>query len=181
VARQNAILNGVDDKVEVFLSDSYSPLTEADRNSLETFRGHTNFILANPPSSEGDDGFEYRRVVLRGARHYLIAGGVVLLNISYQYGQQRVERLGYQIPKFHYKGVLTSTDWVPFDLQRFDLYHCLDLYAEEERRGGLKYVFANPENPRENLDAKSALANYLRTGLSPLTKWQTHLFRYMVE
>ncbi len=121
VARQNTILNGVEDKVEFFVSDSYTPFAEADRKSLETLMGQTNFILANPPSSEGDDGFNYRRLVLRRARPYLVTGGVVFLSISYQYGQQRVERLSQQIPGFSYGGVLTSTDWVSFDLHRPDV------------------------------------------------------------
>jgi 16S rRNA G966 N2-methylase RsmD len=181
VARQNAILNGVEDKVEFFLSDSYTPVAEADRKRLEILWGQTNFILANPPSSEGDNGFEYRRLVIMGARQYLVTGGVVFLSISHQYGQQRVERLSQQIPGFSYGGVLASTDWVPFDLERPDLLHCLELYVEEERRGGLKYVFVNPEVPNVYMDAQAALAYFRRMGLSPLTKWQTHLFRYIGE
>jgi hypothetical protein len=181
MARQNAILNGVQDKVEFFVSDSYTPFAEGERKSLETLVGQTNFILANPPSSEGDDGFEYRRRVLTGARQYLGTGGVVFLSISYQYGRQRVEGLSQRIPWFSYGGVLASTDWVPFDLQRPDLLHCLELYAEEERRGGLHYVFLLPEIPDVYMDAQAALAYFRRIGLSPLTKWQTHLFRYVGE
>jgi len=52
---QNAILNRVEDKVEFFVSDSVTPFAEADRNSLETLVGQTNFILANPPSSDGEE------------------------------------------------------------------------------------------------------------------------------
>ena len=181
VARQNAILNGVEEKVEFFVSDSFMPFAEADRQSLETMVRQTHFVLANPPSSEGDDGFEYRRLVLTEARQYLVTGGVVFLSISYQYSQQRVERLSQQIPGFSYGGVLASTDWVPFDLQRSDLLHCLTLYAEEEGRGGSKYVFLNPQFPNVYLDAQAALVCFRRAGLSPLTKWQTHLFSYVGE
>jgi SAM-dependent methyltransferase len=181
IARQNAILNGVEDKVEFLLSDSFMPFVEADRKSLEAMLGQINFVLANPPSSKGDDGFEYRRLVLREAQQYLVKGGAVFLSISYQYSQQRVERLSEQIPGFSYGGLLTSTDWVSFDLQRSDLFHCLELYAEEERHGGLKYVFMNPQVPNAHMDAQTALAHFRRTGSSPLTKWQTHLFRYVGE
>ena len=132
-ARQNATLNGVAAKASFFPSDSYTPFAQADRHNLQALLGKTNFILANPPSSEEDDGFGYRRLVLRGAREYLVDGGVVFLNISYQYGQQRVEHLLQDVPGLRYGGVLASTDWVPFDLQRPDLRHCLELYAEEER------------------------------------------------
>ncbi|MCA9931915.1 MAG: class I SAM-dependent methyltransferase [Anaerolineales bacterium] len=176
VARQNAVLNGVENKTAFFLSDSYHPSAEADRRSLETMRGQISFILANPPSSDGDDGFEYRRRVLRGARKYLMPGGVVFLNISYQYGEQRVQDLMQQIPGFSYGGVLVGTDWVPFDLQRDDLHRCLVFYATEERRGGLTYSFANPEMPKMTMDAQTALSVFQQKGLSPLTRWQTHLW-----
>ncbi len=178
-ARQNAVLNGVEDKAAFFLSDSYTPFAETERKSMEALRGRINFVLANPPSSEGDDGFQYRWLVLQGARPFLAAGGVVFLNISYQYGPQRVANLHQQIPGFSYGGVLAGTDWVPFDLQRPDLLHCLMLYAAEERRGGLKYAFAHPEMSKLSMDAQAALAYFQRTQSSPLSKWQTHLFRYM--
>jgi len=181
VARQNAILNRVEAQVTFLLSDSYKPLAETDQRALETLLGQTHFVLANPPFSEGDDGFAFRRQVLEGARPYLVPGGIVFLNISYQYGQERIANLCHQIPGFIYAGVLASTDWVPFDLQRLDLIQCLEAYVQEESRGGLKYVFAHPEASSDFLDARAALANFQRTGLSPLTKWQTHLFRFMDE
>ena len=178
VARQNATLNGVEDRVTFYLSNSYTPLAESDQGSLETWTGQTNFIVANPPSSDGDDGFEFRRMVLRGARPYLVTGGVVFLNISYQYGQQRIENLAQEISGFDYGGLLASTDWVPFDLQRADLWRCLEYYVEEEQRGGFKYTFAHPDAVNVHLDAQSALADFQRTGVNPLTKWQTHLFSF---
>ena len=134
-----------------------------------------DFILANPPSSEGDDGFGYRRVVLRGARIFLVPGGVVFLSVSYQYGMSRVERLCQDAPGFEYRGVLASTDWVPFDLNRPDLLHCSHLYADEERRGGFEYAFRHPRH-EQTMTAQAALAHYEQTGDSPLSKWQTHLF-----
>ena len=178
VARQNALINGVEDEVEFILSDSYTPLAEADKRTLDVLRGQINFVLANPPASEGDDGFEYRRLILEGARSYLVPGGVVFLNISYQHGQQRVKRLTQQVSGFDYGGLLASTDWVPFDLRRIDLLHCLENYAEEESRGGLRYVFASPEVKHVFINARTALANFQRSGISPLTRWQTHLFKY---
>ena len=144
---------------------------------LEAVRGRVNFILANPPSSENDDGFEYRRIVLRGAREYLLDGGIVFLSISYQYGP-RIERLAKDVPGFFHEGILASTEWVPFDLGRPDLLHCLELYAQEETDGGLEYTFSNPLHPDECVNAQTALELYDKTKRSPLSKWQTHLFRY---
>jgi hypothetical protein len=177
IARTNAQQNGVSDKAAFVLSDSYLPRAVGDRAVLKELEGRVNFILANPPSSEGDDGFGYRRIVLRGARSYLIPGGVILLNISYQYGQRRVEGLCQDAPGFVYGGVLASTDWVPFDVNRPDLLQCLHWYAVEESRGGFNYTFRNPGAGDEKaMNAQAALVHYERTGQSPLSKWQTHLF-----
>jgi len=179
IARQNAITNRVENKAEFLLSDSYTPILETDLNRLESYTGKMNFILANPPSSEGDDGFGYRRLVLKGATRFLVKGGVIFLNISSQYSFQRVERLIQELSGIDYEGLLSSSDRVPFDLQHPDLSHCLELYVNEEDRGGEKYVFVNPDDPNEIMNAKSALENYQRNGISPLTQWQTHLFRYV--
>jgi len=178
-ARQNIRENNVEEKVEVELSDSYLPQTSLGQHKLEEYKKQTQFILANPPSSKGDDGFEYRRIVLRDGRSYLQGGGVVFLSISYQYGEKRIDSLAEQIKGYTYGGILSSTEWVPFDLQRSDLLHCIEMYAEEEGQRGIEYQFQNPETAEESImNAKEALAYYQRTGKSPLSKWQTHLFNF---
>ena len=178
IARENALANSIDKKVLFIRSDSYYPFSETHGKNLEALKGRVNFILANPPSSEDDDGFEYRRIVLEGAKEYLQNDGVVFLSISYQYGIQRIERMTNDVSGFVHAGVLASTEWVSFDLGRPDLLHCLELYAKEERRGGLEYTFANPETLKEGMNARSALDHYYETLRSPLSKWQTHLFKY---
>ncbi len=178
IALKNAQLNGVEGNVISMHADSYQPFSDDDRKALESIKEQAHFVLANPPSSENDDGFEYRRIVLRGARKYLVDGGLVFLNISYQYGLARIEQLAKEIPGFTHEGILASTDWVPFDLGRPDLLHCLQLYAREEVGGGFEYTFSNPLHPDENINAQAALQLYHKTKQSPLSKWQTHLFRY---
>jgi SAM-dependent methyltransferase len=174
-ARENAIVNGVEGKVTFLLSDSFAPKHPDGQETLRRLEGSIDFLLSNPPSSEGDDGFGYRRIVLRGARRYLVPGSVVFLSVSHQYGRYRVERVCEEAPGFAYGGILSSTDWVPFDLRRPDLLRCLALYAEEERRGGAGYTFQSAETG-ERLDARAALDSFKRSGVSPLSKWQTHLF-----
>jgi SAM-dependent methyltransferase len=182
IARENALQNGVADKVIFLHSDSYTPFYPADRAILDSLRNKVHFILANPPSSEGDDGFGYRRLVLRGASNFLAPGGVVFLSVSYQYGTTRVKRLGQEVPGFAYRGVLASTDWVPFDLGRPDLLHCLRLYANEERRGGWAYTFQHPDGDGEQtMTAQEALAHFQKTGQSPLSKWQSHWFVFTAD
>jgi SAM-dependent methyltransferase len=176
-ARQNAILNGVAQKVTFCLADSYTALEAAGQALLQNCRGRVDFILANPPSSAGDDGLAYRRLVLRGGRPYLAPGGIMLLNISYQYGARRVRALAEEIAGYEYGGLLASSGWVPFDPQRPDLRQALLYYAAEEARGGLAYRFGHPQERAQQIDARTAVAVFERSGLSPLTKWQTHLFR----
>ncbi|MGH2542329.1 MAG: methyltransferase [Ardenticatenaceae bacterium] len=178
IARQNARLNAVERKVTFFHANSYAPFSPEEREAFDALAGQTDFILANPPSSEGGDGFGYRRVVLSGAQRNLRHGGVLFLSISYQYGVERIAQLTEEIGGFTYGGVLATTGWVPFDLARPDLLHCLELYAQEEDHGGLAYAFAHPEAPDdEPLTARAALDYYQRTGRSPLSRWQAHLFR----
>lgn len=177
VARQNAAANSVDRKTTFFESDSYSPISAADHRELESLAGQIDFVVANPPASDGDDGFGWRRRVLAGARKYLTASGRVFLSVSSQYGMQRVMRLLEDAPGFRYGGLLASTEWVPFDLARPDLLECLRLYAQEEARGGLSYAFHDPAvNDDQMRTATVALERFFRCGESPLMKWQTHLF-----
>lgn len=178
VAWENARLNRVGDKVTFMRSNSYLPFSDSERKALEDLKSRVNFILANPPSSEGDDGFAYRRIILRGGKEYLRDGGIVFLSISYQYGLSRIERLTTEVPGFVHGGILATTDWFPFDLDRPDLLHCLELYAQEEMRGGLEYTFSNPGHAGECVNAQTALELFHKIGRSPLSKWQTHLFKY---
>ena len=179
VAQQNAVQNGVSEKVRFLLSDSYTPLAEADRQFLQTFAGQTQFIVSNPPTSEGDDGFGFRRQVLRDGLDFLQDDGVVFLSISSQYGQARIARLTQDAPGYRYGGVLVSSGWQPFDLQRPDLLLCLQQYVQQEELGGLHYVFLEQEGAsvgEDFMDARAAWARYGQSGQSPLMKWGVHLF-----
>ncbi|MCO6453091.1 MAG: methyltransferase [Caldilineales bacterium] len=179
IARQNAARNGVAAKTRFMLADSYLPFSETDRHDLAAQAGNFDFILANPPSSDGDDGFQFRRVVLEGAKGFLRRNGILFLNISYQYGAERVRRLWSDTTGLKYEGVLASTDWVPFDLNRPDLLQSAQDYAAEEQRGGWPYAFHHPTQPDLEIAARAALDIFRREGSSPLSKWQVHLFRYI--
>ena len=177
IARKNARTNGVEKKTEFLHSDSFLPFDQTDRNTVASLKGTVQFVLANPPASDGDDGFDFRRRVLRESREFLSRGGVVFLSISSQYGGKRIKSLADDAPGFDHGGVLATTDWVPFDLKRPDLLECLKNYVNEERRGGLEYEFVLPgDQSNVFVNAQAALAHYERTGESPLSRWQTHLF-----
>lgn len=178
VSRINAKSNGVDDKVSFMQADSYSPFNDNEKRELNELRGKVNFIISNPPSSDWDDGFGFRRIVMTGAKDFLADGGVVFLNVSYQYSMERIESLYKGLDEFEYLGVAASTDWVPFDLNREDLVDCLKTYAKEESAGGIEYTFAEDESGSRFINARTALENYNKKAASPFTKWQTHIFRY---
>jgi hypothetical protein len=177
IARENARVNAVENKLIFIQSDSFSPFNPDDHQVLDEIKGKVTFILANPPASEEKDGFEYRRIVLRDGLEYLHPEGFIFMSISYQYGQSRIENLVHEIPGFSYEGLLASTDWVPFDLSRPDLLRCLELYADEETHGGIEYTFYNSDHQLNYMNARSAMEHYCWTGRSPLSKWQVHLFR----
>jgi hypothetical protein len=179
VAAENAVANRADLKTRFVHSDSYRPKTPEGRRALAELRGKVGFVVANPPASQGDDGFSFRREVLAGAREFLKADAVVLLQISMQYGRERIELVVRETSGFTYEGQLATTPWVPFDQARQDLRELIIDYAAEEHRGGLEYIFGDPRTRGETvIDARSALDLFRRTGASPLSRWQVHLFRY---
>lgn len=179
-AVKNTNENNVIDKVHFMLSDSYVPYDAEERQKFESLRGNIDFIVSNPPSSDWDDGFGFRRIVMSGATEYLRPCGIVLLNISFQYGAQRVEALYKDIKGFRHHGVIASTENVPFDLTRPELLDCLKIYSQAEQNGGFDYTFLNDAcHDAGFMNAREALVNYTKNGISPLTKWQTHLFEYL--
>jgi predicted RNA methylase len=170
-ARINAEMNGVADRTGFLVSDSYDPLPNQDVPALEALRGRTRFLIANPPTSIGDDGLGWRRRVLAGALEYLAPEAEVMLQVSRQYGAKRTERLAADVGGFAYNGVLGSTGWVPFDQSRADLQSALSWYVAEESSTGEKYSFLHPHEDRE-IDATEAQ----RLDGSPRTQWRMHRF-----
>ena len=113
---------------------------------------------------------------MNGARAFLKTGGIVLLNISYQYGPDRIASLHRDGSGFMHEGVVATTNWVPFDLGRRDLLGCLRRYALEEEKGGYTYAFSADGQDDAFMSAREALELYEKQGVSPLTRWQTHRF-----
>jgi len=177
-ATRNAARNQVASKTTFLQADSFSAPDTNGQETIHRLEGRVDFLLANPPSSDWDDGFSVRRIVLRDARRFLRPGGIVFLNVSLQYGIDRIHGLVDDAPGYTYEGEMASTDWVPFDMGRPALLANVRQYAAEERRGGLPYSFKGAVDGAHPQRAVDALRTFETTGISPLSKWQVHLFRY---
>jgi SAM-dependent methyltransferase len=175
LANRNAAHNGVSESVVVVQADLFSATSVEDERLLDSLAGASDFFIANPPASLGDDGLGWRRAALDGARRFLVPGAPALVQVSYQYGE-RIPMLAEDVPGYTYEGVAATTDWVPFDLAREDLLVNVEDYAAEEARGGYPYTFRSVAG--ESLTASQALVRAEASGESPLSRWQMHLFRW---
>jgi hypothetical protein len=179
IARENARLNRADSKTTFLRADSFQPLAADDQHLLERLKGRVDVLIANPPASQGDDGIGFRARVLREAAEWLAGGAKIFLNISHQYGRERLRRLREQSPLMTYGGLLATTDWVNFDVTRPDLLQCLEQYALQEGKGAPPYDFRHPRASTDQpITAQAALDHFRRNSESPLSKWQVHLFEF---
>ena len=174
-ARANAAANGVADAVRFFRSDSFVPAEPEGRRALAALEAQADFVVANPPASTGDDGFGWRRDVARGAVAYLRPGGVLLVQVSSQYGLERVRSLEEEGPGLRYDGVAATTDRVPFDTGLPHLLRNLETFAAAEAAGWPGYAFGWPDEGG-TISATEALKRHRETGLSPLSRWQVQRF-----
>jgi methylase of polypeptide subunit release factors len=172
-ARRNAELNRVAERTMFVRADLFQPFPDEESTVLEDLHGTADFLLANPPASVGDDGLEWRRAVLHEARRYLRSGAEVLLQVSRQYGVQRIESLASD--GYRYRGLLGASGWQPFDMDRADLRRAVEDFAAEEERGGLHYPFLDGQ-ARDEIDARTALSRWRASGVSPHSQWQVHRF-----
>ena len=179
VARANAKENCVEQKLSFFHADSFVPFDAAARKKMNQLAGQVDFLIANPPASDGDDGFQMRRNISASARKFLKPGAPVCIQVSIQYGFERVSSLANPNTGLKYERLLASTPWVPFDLGRADLRELIDQYSLYEQESGTLYQFGNPDDGGvTTVDARTATRVFHKTGQSPLTKWQVHLFFY---
>jgi SAM-dependent methyltransferase len=172
-ARANAELNGVSDRTVFVHADLFDPLHDEDEAVVADLDGSADFLVANPPASVGDDGLGWRRAILREGHRHLRPGAAVLLQISRQYGAPRIEALAGH--GYRYLGLLGSSDWVPFDLERGDLRQAIGDFAAEEGRSGMDYPFRDGEDDSE-IDARTALTRWEERGVSPPSQWQVHRY-----
>lgn len=173
-ARENARQNGVADRTAFAVSDSFEPLEAEGRALLEPLRGSLDFVLANPPASASNDGFDFRRRVIGEGADFLRPGGLVLVQALSAYGPARVEELAGT--EYRYDGVVARTDLVPLDFALEPIRRQHATYVRQEQGGGRPYEFflgdesAGPSTAVEALDA-------LADGEPVLGRWQVHRFR----
>lgn len=159
----------------------WDPVDPEGRQLLAGLEGQAGFVAANPPASNGNDGFGWRRTVARGAVAYLRPGGLLLVQVSSQYGMARVRSLEEEGPGLRYDGVAASTGWVSFDARRPHLLRNLRTFAAAEEDGTPAYGFRHPDDPSVAMTAREALEHYRATGASPLSRWQVQRFVFRPE
>ena len=159
-ARRNAAANanepsGAGAKCTFLRGDSFAPFDAPDQaalaDALRANGGGFDFVLANPPASDGDDGFAFRRRILREAAPLLKPGALVLLQALSYYGRGRVQAAadaasaaytadatGGPAMAYRYLGVAASSTWVPLGSGAggYDQRPFLAGYVAEEARGG---------------------------------------------
>lgn len=173
-ARHNAELNGVADCTDFLVADSYRPVRPRGRAALEVLQGSTDFLVANPPASATNDGFDFRRRVMREGVALLRPGAVVLVQALSVYGAERVENL--QGEEYVYEGLALRTKLVPLDFGRESTRRQMATYVRAEREGAAPYEFfvgGTVRGPVSALEAQAA-----REAGEPLFgRWQVHRFR----
>ena len=173
-AEANAVSNGVDDRAVFTVSDSFDPVDSDGRSLLEPLRGRLDFLIANPPCSTKNDGFDLRRRVIRDGAEYLRPGGLALVQALSAYRADRVDELAAD--EYRYEGVALSTDLVPLDFGREQLRRQLTVYVAEEQRGGRTYEFFSGDAAKGPLTAVDTL-RALQAGETIFGRWQVHRFR----
>ena len=173
-ARENAVLNGVEDRVAFAVADSYESLEAEGRALLGSLRGRLDFIVANPPASATNDGFDFRRRVFREGVEFLRPGGLVLVQALSAYGAGRVEDLAAS--EYAYEGITLRTALIPLDFGRAQMRDQLATYVREERRGGRAYEFYAGDATPAPLTAVETVGA-LQAGETIRGRWQVHRFR----
>ena len=173
-ARTNAALNGVEDTVAFAVADSFEASEPEMRTVLTSLEGTVDFLLANPPHSATNDGFDFRRRVLQEGARFLRPGGLVLVQALSAYGPHRAAALAGEA--YDYEGIAHRTDLVPLDFERAQIRHQMSVYVEEERRGGRPYVFHVESDEDGPVSAREAHAAN-EAGTAVLARWQVHRFR----
>ncbi len=147
LSKKNAAANGFgSDVCEFHRADSRFPRDGEAARALAAANG-VDFIVANPPESSGDDGFSYRRRVLRDAVPFLRRGSFVAVQAPSYYGIARVLqaasacRAGGSGGHYRYLGIGASSEWMELDAGDgdSDLRGQLQTYANVEAVGGGRY------------------------------------------
>ena len=168
-AEANAATGGGGDKCLFLRGDSFVPFEAGDRqklaDALAPHGGKLDFVLANPPASHGDDGFGFRRRILREAAPLLKPGAIVMLQALSYYGpgrvvdaaaaataawraehQQQQQQPGTPAMAYRYLGVAASSTWIPLGSGTggYDQRPYLAGYVAEEARAGGRRYYCGP-------------------------------------
>eukprot|EP00948_MAST-09A_sp_MAST-9A-sp1_P000800 g800.t1 len=212
VARKNAHTNNLAEKTWFCVGDSFLPFSKSDQVKLQKHvQGKVDCIIANPPASKGDDGFSFRRRILREAPSLLKTGGVLFIQALSYYGSERCKVAAQEASKwfnasedvkagkvpphcFVYAGIELESPWMElgagiggYDLRpQLQQYADIEMKAENEAR-----YYCGPPSSRKKIDkvidetelqtAVEALNAWSTSGQVPLCKWCVHKFYWKVQ
>ena len=192
--RLNAQQNGLEHKAKFYRADSFQPLDQEDKDELmAVLQEKVDFVIANPPASRDDDGFSFRRRILREATLFLKPHGQVILQaLSYYgptrfvlaaeqatdlYNQQQQQQGEAPIMKYHYHGVIKASPWLVLGSGPggYDFKPQLEQYCREEARvGGMRYYCGPTETLEDQQTAKQVLATWEEKQQPPMCQWHMH-------
>lgn len=95
---------------------------------MSSCQGQVDFLIANPPASSNDDGFSFRRRILKEAMPFLKPNAKVLLQALSYYGRLRFKKAAQEASdlwnsgadestvvasmEYTYLGVVKSSPWM---------------------------------------------------------------------
>ena len=182
---ENARLNNNNNNVQFIKSDSFSPFDPKENEYINSLKGTIDCIIANPPASSNDDGFGYRRRIMKESIPFFKNGSTLLLQALSYYGENRFiegareassslsfyddETFTEIEGEYVYNGVIASSPWV--NLQGgYDLKQQLEQYVDEESKLNGKSYVCGPDN----LTATEIYDQWISTNIIPQCKWQVH-------
>lgn len=171
---------------------------------MDILQNKVDFVIGNPPASNKDDGFSFRRRILKEATLYLKPRGEVILQALSYYGSTRFQLAAEQATgwynqqqeqkgdsltmRYQYQGVIKASPWLVLGSGPggYDFKPQLEQYCREEARGGMRYYCGPAKTTRDLIDATTpvkedqqqtaieALAVWEGQQRAPLCQWHMH-------
>jgi len=188
--RYNARQNGLEEKTEFYRSDSFQPFDEEGKKLMAGLK--IDFVIANPPASSNDDGFSFRRRILKESIPFLKPNSKILLQAQSYYGPHRFVEAAKEATdlwasttsgmELRYEGVVKSSDWreIGAGPGGYDFQEQIQQYCREEEKEKHHRYYCGPRDSdlEDQFTAKEAMALWKSQGKTPICQWQVHSLQW---